>query len=126
VSELYRLAQRQTLPLESKVRLAMMRVRAWHIHWDGDVCIILQNSGSSLADLVLVGVVREVFPLTPISLMRRAAAHPIVPFVVGMDAEKRDNWLEYGCNAFDAPFPECRPLSVWTKADLQEYAAHLP
>ena len=114
--ELYQLAQKQTLPLEAKVRLAIMRIRAWYIHWDGDVHIMLCGTR---ADRVLVSVVREVFSEVPVKMVR--GAHPIVPFMVEADVKKRKNWLKHGCNAFEAASPECRPLSTWTSEDVQAY-----
>ena len=114
--KLYQLAQKQILPLESKVRLAIMRIRAWYVHWDGDVHILPQGTK---ADPVLVAVVRDVFPSMPMKMVR--GAHPIVPFMVEADEEKRDEWLKHGCNAYEAPHPECRPLSVWVMEDVEAY-----
>lgn len=114
--ELYQLAQKQILPLEAKVRLAIMRIRAWYIHWDGDVCIMPQGT---VADRVLIEVAHDVFPDLPVRIT--SGPHPIVPFMVEADEEKRADWLKYGCNAFEAPHPECRPLSTWIREDLQLY-----
>lgn len=118
--ELYQLAQKQILPLEAKVRLAIMRIRAWYIHWDGDVCILPQGTQ---ADRVLIEVTRDVFPELSVHVTR--GSHPIVPFMVEADPEKRENWLRYGCNAFEAPEPECRPLSTWLHEDLHLYLKNL-
>ena len=47
-----------------------------------------------------------------------------VPFVGNMASESRlryNEWLAYGCNAFDASRPTSNPLSFWTDQDVLEY-----
>ena len=42
--------------------------------------------------------------------------------------QRKSNWLMYGCNAYDAKRPTCKPLSFWTEQDVLEYISvnHLP
>jgi len=114
--DMYQLIQKQALPLDAKIRLAMMRIRAWYIHWDGDVHWKMEGSLPGLAlrllvvDDCMLGI-EDPPPGDPVN-------NQIVPFVVGEDPLRIENWLVYGCNAFESDPPECRPLSVWTEDDL--------
>ena len=109
MSELYQLIQKQSLPLESKVRLAMMRIRAWYIHRDDDVFLLIDGS---LEGKVLRHITLDIFPDT-LQVTR--------PFMVGVDKDNIHNWMEYGCNAVDLDPPQCRPLSTWFKSDVDQY-----
>lgn len=119
--DLYSLAQKQILPLEAKVRLAMMRIRAWDAHWCGEGVVMLVEGGNSSEMLVLSHVVREVLPDIEAVVVVESGHRPITAFRVGSDEQRRADWLLYGCNAFDALVPECRPLSVWTDDDVRDY-----
>lgn len=47
-----------------------------------------------------------------------------VPFIATLACEsllRQQNWVRYGCNAFDATRPTSRPLSVWTDQDILTY-----
>lgn len=47
-----------------------------------------------------------------------------VPFIATLAAEsnlRKNQWIKYGCNAFDATRPTSRPLSIWTEQDILEY-----
>jgi len=46
------------------------------------------------------------------------------PYVGTMATEsmyRKNNYLRYGCNAFDLKKPQSRPLSFWKKTDILEY-----
>lgn len=34
---------------------------------------------------------------------------------------RKETWMQYGCNAFDARRPQSKPLSFWTEQDVLEY-----
>lgn len=34
---------------------------------------------------------------------------------------RKETWMQYGCNAFDARRPQSKPLSFWTEQDILEY-----
>jgi 3'-phosphoadenosine 5'-phosphosulfate sulfotransferase (PAPS reductase)/FAD synthetase len=36
-------------------------------------------------------------------------------------AQRKSNWLMYGCNAFNTKRPTSKPLSFWTEQDILEY-----
>jgi len=44
-----------------------------------------------------------------------------VPFRVCSDPKNAEDWLKYGCNAYLADPPRCRPLSVWLDEDVRLY-----
>lgn len=46
------------------------------------------------------------------------------PFVATLACEsknRRDNWMKYGCNMFDANHPKSNPMSFWTENDVLQY-----
>jgi len=109
------------MPLESKVRLSLMTIRAWYNHWEGDGVVVAIGEASPEESLTLRHLANEVCP-DALSVMIPERSHrPLVPFSVGDDAILRDSWLLHGCNAFEAPFPTCRPLSFWFTEDLRGY-----
>jgi hypothetical protein len=113
--EKYQLLQKQSLSLENKVRLSMMRIRHWYSHWDGDVCVL--DTGTE-ASKVLKALVLECFPDVPVSTSVFHAEHPFMDFQV-TDEESEANWLRWGCNAYECFFQHSRPLSVWSLDDIQ-------
>lgn len=34
---------------------------------------------------------------------------------------RKETWMQYGCNAFEARRPQSKPLSFWTEQDVLEY-----
>ena len=60
--ERHYLKQRQSLPLEQKIRLSEMRIRAWHEHWQGMTYVAFSGGKDST---VLLDVVRSMYPNTP-------------------------------------------------------------
>ena len=117
--DIYQLLQKQALPLEAKVRLAMMRVRAWYTHWDGDVQWQYEETlpGIALRNLVIDDCMLDIQDPAPGDEPRNL----IVPTLVGEDPALIDNWLTHGCNAYDGVPPMCRPLSVWSEDDVERY-----
>jgi len=118
VPELYQLLQKQSLPLESKVRLAMMRIRAWYIYWNGNVSLLIDESSEGK---VLYQITVDIFSDVVKRSDLEKESCTIVPFIVGDDEECRINWLKYGCNAFELEPPQCRPLSIWLRKDINKY-----
>lgn len=53
---------------------------------------------------------------------------PILGTMTDESMQRKSNWLMYGCNAYDAKRPTCKPLSFWTEQDVLEYISvnHLP
>lgn len=123
--EPYQLDQRQSLPLESKIRLAMMRIKAWHDYWGGENLVVVDNG--SMASRVLVHLSSELDPSIGIihPCDRSPSYHPIVPFMVGGDLESRRDWLKHGCNSLGSEHPQCRPLSVWLDEDVHKYVVEV-
>jgi len=60
--EPWQLKQRQSLPLDAKVRLTEHRIRAWHDHWRGQVYVAFSGGKDST---VLLHIVRSLYPRTP-------------------------------------------------------------
>ena len=117
----YQLDQKLVLPLESKVRLAMMRIKAWYQYWDGEGLFVLDDG--SPAARALLSLVHDLDPSIPV-VAPDGALLPmrlIVPFRVCTSPGNVDDWLKYGCNAYLATPPQCRPLSVWLDEDVRSY-----
>lgn len=64
------------------------------------------------------------------TVMKKAPAHryqkqtgnyPIIGTMASESINRRNTWLRYGCNAFDAKEPKCMPLSFWTESDVLHY-----
>jgi len=56
------LAQRQSLPLEAKVRLSLNRIKQWYEHWQGQVYIAFSGGKDST---VLLHLVRSLYSKVP-------------------------------------------------------------
>ena len=57
--DIWQLKQRQSLPLEAKVRLTESRIRDWYDQWDGDVYVAFSGGLDSTA---LLHIVRSLYP----------------------------------------------------------------
>ena len=47
--------------------------------------------------------------------------HPIIGVMAEESAQRKSNWLMYGCNMFGLERPISKPLSFWTEQDILEY-----
>lgn len=47
--------------------------------------------------------------------------HPIIGVMAEESAQRKSNWLMYGCNMFGSERPISKPLSFWTEQDILEY-----
>ena len=47
--------------------------------------------------------------------------HPIIGTTALESAQRRSNWIKYGCNAFDVKRPISKPMSFWTEQDVLNY-----
>lgn len=73
------LRQRQSLPLEAKVRLAELRVRQWYDHWDGQIYVSFSGGKDSTA---LLHIVRGLYKNTPAVFVNTGLEFPeILRFV---------------------------------------------
>jgi len=73
------LRQRQSLPLDSKVRLAEIRIRQWYEHWHGQVYVSFSGGKDST---VLLHIVRELYKNTPAVFVNTGLEFPeILEFV---------------------------------------------
>lgn len=45
----------------------------------------------------------------------------IVGTMADESRERKQNWLKYGCNAFDAEYPSSKPISFWKERDVLAY-----
>lgn len=120
--ELYQLEQRQSLPLESKIRLSMMRIRAWYARYGEDLIAVVDNG--SAQSKVLMHMCRDLDPDAKIVYPSESGRYNfIVPFMVGEDPANVSDWLAHGCNFYNSVNPQCRPLSVWLDKDILRYDA---
>lgn len=60
--EHWQLKQKQSLPLDQKVRLAETKIKQWYDHWHGDVYVSFSGGKDST---VLLHLVRSLYPRTP-------------------------------------------------------------
>ena len=60
--EPWQLQQRQSLPLEAKVRLSEVRIASWYSHWNGEVYVSFSGGKDST---VLLHIVRSLYPHVP-------------------------------------------------------------
>lgn len=58
----WQLQQRQSLPIEVKVRMTQLRIREWCEYWNGDVYVAFSGGKDST---VLLHLVREMYPDVP-------------------------------------------------------------
>lgn len=56
------LLQRQSLPLEAKIRMTELRIRDWYNYWDGNVYVSFSGGKDST---VLLHIVRSMYPEVP-------------------------------------------------------------
>jgi 3'-phosphoadenosine 5'-phosphosulfate sulfotransferase (PAPS reductase)/FAD synthetase len=47
--------------------------------------------------------------------------YPIIGTMASESAQRKSNWLMYGCNAFDKKRPTSQPISFWTEQDVLTY-----
>lgn len=52
---------------------------------------------------------------------KESSLHPIIGTTAQESAQRKSNWIRYGCNAFDSKRPSSRPLSFWTEQDILQY-----
>ena len=55
----YELKQKQSLPLEVKIRMTKLRIQVWYEHWDGQVYVSFSGGKDST---VLLHIVRGMYP----------------------------------------------------------------
>jgi len=67
------LLQYQALSLESKVRLSILRIRAWYEHWQGNVYVSVSGG---LDSTVLAHLVRSVYPDVPLVFFDTGLEYP--------------------------------------------------
>jgi len=116
--EVYQLIQKQVLPVESKVRLSLMRIRAWHLHWGDKIAVLAEVNPESR---IVAELAKGIIPSISVHVVPEPDYYYIRSFMVETESDKIENWLLYGCNAFDQDPPECRPLSTWTRDDVHTY-----
>ena len=79
----WQLAQRQSLPLEAKVRLSEKRIEQWYGHWQGMVYVSFSGGKDST---VLLDIVRRMYPHIPAVFVNTGLEFPeILSFVKSID-----------------------------------------
>ncbi len=79
----WQLAQRQSLPLDQKIRLSEVRIRTWHEHWQGDTYVSFSGGKDST---VLLHLVRSLYRDTPAVFVDTGLEYPeIRDFVKTVD-----------------------------------------
>lgn len=81
--ELWQLRQRQSLPLEIKIRMTKNRIKRWYDHWGGMVYVAFSGGKDST---VLLDIVRSVYPEVPAVFVATGMQYPeIRKFVKSVD-----------------------------------------
>lgn len=52
---------------------------------------------------------------------KETGLHPIIGTMADESAQRKSNWLIYGCNAFEKKRPTSQPMSFWTEQDVLLY-----
>jgi len=64
------------------------------------------------------------------NVMKKSPAHkfdkssglkPIIGTMASESRQRKSQWLQFGCNSFDANNPASKPMSFWTEQDVLEY-----
>ena len=71
--EKWQLQQRQSLPLELKVRMTQQRIKEWYDYWDGVVYVAFSGGKDST---VLLHLVREIYPAVPAVFVATGLQYP--------------------------------------------------
>ena len=75
----WQLAQRQSLPLEIKVKMSQRRIREWYDYWNGNVYVAFSGGKDST---VLLNLVRQIDPDVPAVFCNTGLEFPeIIKFV---------------------------------------------
>jgi 3'-phosphoadenosine 5'-phosphosulfate sulfotransferase (PAPS reductase)/FAD synthetase len=81
--EIWELKQKQSLPLEAKVKLSLDRIRKWYEYWDGNVYVAFSGGKDST---ILLHLVRNLYPKVPAVFVNTGLEYPeIVKFVKTID-----------------------------------------
>lgn len=71
--ERWELQQRQSLPLEIKIRMSKHRIQEWYEHWDGQVYVSFSGGKDST---VLLHLVRSIYPHVPAVFLDTGLEYP--------------------------------------------------
>lgn len=64
----------------------------------------------------------NVMKKTPIKIFEKQSGKiPIIGTMAEESEQRKSNWLENGCNAFNTKRPISKPLSFWTEQDILQY-----
>lgn len=115
VEEFY---QRQALPLRIKLLLTNQRIRDWVDEYgEENVCVLMSMSPESLA---LLHIVNSEYPNVKVRFTY-SDLKPMLAWMASEDENDIKDWVQNGCNHFEAKNPISRPMAFWTKDNVLEY-----
>jgi 3'-phosphoadenosine 5'-phosphosulfate sulfotransferase (PAPS reductase)/FAD synthetase len=71
--ELWQLRQRQSLPLEVKIQMTLLRIKQWYEAWNGEVYVSFSGGKDST---VLLHLVRSLYPEVPAVFVDTGLEYP--------------------------------------------------
>ncbi len=81
--EMWQLKQRQSLPIELKIRMSERRIQNWYEHWHGNVYVSFSGGKDST---VLLDMIRKMYPKIPAVFVNTGLEYPeILQFVKTID-----------------------------------------
>lgn len=113
--EKWELRQMQAMPLRLKIQMTAQRIESWYEYWDS--YNIRWEAPFKISEQCC-----DVMKKEPMRRYQKETRRmPIVGTMCTESQSREKSWLMNGCNAFEAKYPQSRPMSFWTENDVLMY-----